>query len=178
MTALKIMVIPGKATRTHLKGSIEGKAKGKVTVVNDDGVVIELDDASGTDGLNEGDEVVLITRRKGHDSDEVEIRGYRGLARVADRLEKIIQRIEDGEDSPRLDHVKKEIDKLVERVNKLLDRLQSSDSDDESEGDDDDHERKGKGRNGDDNPNRGCGRGHGNAVLVVPPDHLPFVYKV
>ena len=64
VTALKVMVVPGKAVRTLARAVVKGKIKNKLQLVDDDGNEIEVEDQDAPENeneLEEGDEVVILT---------------------------------------------------------------------------------------------------------------------
>ena len=83
--ALHVMVIPGKATRSHVSGVVIGNAQGKVKVHKDDGSEQELE---GTANASVGDEVVVIARSKGK-AGGLSVAGTGSPDQVRERLEKL-----------------------------------------------------------------------------------------
>ena len=95
VTATVITVIPSKATRSHRRAIVESKAGGKTRLIGKDGELVELDDTSG-DTLENGDDIILIGRKKNRFTDEIEIRKVELATIIDDRLEKLKAKFEEA----------------------------------------------------------------------------------
>ena len=113
VTAQQIIVLPGKATRSHKRAVLKCRTNDTLEVIGEDGSVEVLGDESTddagtetgtsngtgddtqetTDGsgdcVSSGDDLILLTRKKSRDSDAL-------IVRATERAEKIDQRQESG----------------------------------------------------------------------------------
>ena len=97
--ALKVMIVPGKATRSFARGLLLGKGKGHLKFVGEDGEEVEIETDVDVDG-EEGDEIILITRSQGHGKGPKVVNSAAGdfveqrLARLAQKRADIRQKLE------------------------------------------------------------------------------------
>ena len=152
VTALKVMVVPGKAVRTHARAVVKGKIKNKLQLVDDDGNEIEVEDQDAPENeneLEEGDEVILVIQVLDDEAEPDEdgdgsngkrtkkakflVRSLRSSIHISERLERITDALLEESDSPRMQRLKDRIvtfqdrqqerlDKVEERLGKLSDR--------------------------------------------------------
>ena len=102
-TARRIVAIPVKASRSHKRGVVEsatteqGQGKGRLKLLNEDGSVTELELAEGTEGLEDGSDIILISRGKGGlpatDDTEMEISGLQKSEKITEWLERIKEKL-------------------------------------------------------------------------------------
>ena len=197
-TALRIMVIPGKAARTHSRGVIKAKKGGDDSgfeVVDEDGYVIDVDD----DDLEEGDEVILVTQTvpdfeddgdsRGHGRPKKIARGLQKASKIMKRLDRIMDRLTELGDSPKAEKLRARVEKFkakhLERFNDLNVRFSGSgsDSDDGSQNRGRSKNQRGKDRpvdvgstdfgpsdDGDDDGKQNRGRNRGRSADFSPQD--------
>ena len=129
-TALKIIVIPDKPGRTHSRGVIKAKnggGGGGFEVVDDNGEVIELSDDAGDGGLEEGDDVVVVTQTvtdfngdgdadgNRHGKPRKIARGLQKTAKIMERLDRIMDRLTELGDSPKAEKLRARVEKFKAR---------------------------------------------------------------
>lgn len=86
VTALRISIVPAKATRSHKCGVVTDTGDGTTTVLNEDGTETELEGDEGT----EGEDVCLITKtNKGGGK---QVTGSTGSSIVDDRLARLAKK--------------------------------------------------------------------------------------
>jgi|GEM_PF-368742 hypothetical protein len=85
-TALKIMVIPGKATRSHKRTIASDKDGDSLTTLDEDGKKRNL--ASLGAGIEKGEAVIVLVQKPGRDATEETVRGLIRAKTVTDRLER------------------------------------------------------------------------------------------
>ena len=161
--ALKIIVIPGRPSRSHVRGVVSSKVRGKLRLVDDDGNETDLTNAP--DGIGDGDDVVLVARRNGQGSGDLEIRGFQPASRVTDRLTNLIERARDSGDLAIVRRLEKRIDKVIDQLEERLRKAKARFSRNPNTGVDNsgsDDDSKGRGKNGDGSDNSGSGRGQSN----------------
>ena len=139
--ALKIIVIPGKATRSHKRGVVKSKVKGKLRLVDGDGNETELNNAP--DGLSDGDDVVVVARRRGRGSDNLEIRGFQPASHVAERLTNLIERARNSGNQDIVRRLQKQVDKVIDQLEDRLRKARARISSDSNAGDDNSDSGKG-----------------------------------
>ena len=146
-TALRIMVIPSKAARTHSRGVIKAKNggdDGEFEIEGDDGEIIELGDDAGDGDLEEGDDVIVVTQTvidgevegeddgNGPGKPKKIARGLQKSSKIFERLDRISDRLAQLGDSPATEKLKARVAKFkakhVERFNDLNDRFSDEDS--------------------------------------------------
>ncbi len=115
---LKIMVIPGRATRSHVRGVVKSKVKGKLRLVDGDDNEIELNNAP--DDLGDGDDVVLVTRRGGKGTHNLEVRGFQPASHVTDRLTNLIERAKNSGNRAIVSRLEKQVDRVIDQLEKRL----------------------------------------------------------
>ena len=115
--ALKVMIVPSKATRSINYGLLLGKAKGHVKFVGEDGEEVDVETDGDVDG-EEGDEIILITRSQGHGKGPKVVNSAAGDF-VEQRLERLAQKREDIRQ--KLEQVKQ---RVVEKKAALLERIE------------------------------------------------------
>ena len=192
-TAIRIIVIPGKAARTHSRGVIKAKKGGDDSgfeVVDQDGDAIDVDD----DDVEEGDEVILVTQTvpdfeddgdsKGHGRPKKIARGLQKSSKILERLDRIMNRLSELGDSPKAEKLRARVEKFkarhVERFNDINARFSGSVSDS-----DDGSQNRGRNRgrpvnvgstdfgpsdDGDDDGKQNRGRNRGRSTDVSPQD--------
>ena len=106
VTALRVTIIPSKATRQHVRAVVTGKANGKVTVLNEDGTEQELD---GDVSADEGSDVVLVAQSRGNG--KTEVTNDEDPSVIDDRLAEIQAQIaeRDAERAARLEQKRQEV---------------------------------------------------------------------
>lgn len=133
VTAKKIMIVPNEAVRTHGRGLVteaqdKGKGKGKFNLLGQDGEEqeIEIDDG---DDLEEGDDVIFIKRKKGHDNAtstilSLNLHGLQKADHIADRLTKLTDRfLAQHGDSPAVGNLLRKVERFQASVDKRLEKL-------------------------------------------------------
>ena len=156
-TVLRIMVIPDKAARTHSRGVVKAKKGGDVgefEVEGDDGEIIELNDDAGDGGIEEGDDVILVTQTvtdfdgdaDGRGKPRKIARGLQKASKIMARLERITDRLAALGDSPKAEKLKARVEKFkarhLERFNEINARFSGDGS-----GSDSDEGSQNRGRN-------------------------------
>ncbi len=86
VTALRVTIVPSKATRSHKCGVVTSKGNGKTAILNEDGEETEVDGEEGT----EGEEICLITRGKKGGGEETT--GSTDPGDVDDRLARLAEK--------------------------------------------------------------------------------------
>ncbi len=125
-TALKIIVIPDKAARTHSRGVIKAKKGGDgggFEVLGDDGEVIELDDDADDGDLEDGDDVILVTQTvtdgdgdgDGPGKPKKIARGLQKASKIMERLDRITDRLSKLGDSPAAEKLRARVEKFKAR---------------------------------------------------------------
>ena len=158
VTALKVMVVPGKAVRTHARAVVKSKIRDRLQLVDDSGNEIEIEDqdngtsTNGENQLEEGEEVVLVTQVIDNEAEpddangngvnkvrkaKLVVRGIRSTIHISDRLERITDTLLEESDSPRLQRLKDRIvtfqDRQQERLDKVEERLGELDTPEKKE---------------------------------------------
>lgn len=129
-TALKVLVVPGKATRTHAHAIVKGIEKGKLQVIGRDGQVVLLDDTSGQGGLVEsGDDVVLIVRGKDGSHGQYEVRGAMRASDLKERLQEYAQRLETKGKKELVERFREKAQKYEQQLQERLEKLRARASD-------------------------------------------------
>lgn len=85
-TALKIVVIPSKATRSHKRTIASDKDGDNLTTLDEDGKKRAL--ASLGAGIEKGEAVIILVQKPGRDATEEKVRGLFRAKSVTDRLER------------------------------------------------------------------------------------------
>ena len=154
-TALRIMVIPSKAARTHSRGVIKAKKggdDGEFEIEGDDGEIIELGDDAGDGDLEEGDDVIVVTQTviDGEGDGEGEddgsgpgkpkkiARGLQKSSKIFERLERFTDRLAQLGDSPKAEKLRARVEKFkarhLERFNDINTRFSDEDSQNRGQG--------------------------------------------
>ncbi|MBI2871788.1 MAG: hypothetical protein HYY00_01190 [Chloroflexi bacterium] len=104
VTALRITVVPEKATRSHARAVVESKGSGKLRAVGRDGRSVELSATSSLD-VAEGDDAVLLVRSRGKEGGE-EVRASVNSSKVNDRLQRLAEAAERSGDRKTAEEMK------------------------------------------------------------------------
>lgn len=194
--ALRIMVIPSRAARTHSYGVIKAKKggdDGELELVGDDDEVIELGDGVDDGDLDEGDAVVVVTQTvtdfegdgdtEGHGKPKKIARGLQKASKIMKRLDRIMDRLTELGDSPKAEKLKARVEKFKAKQLKRFDDINARFS-----GDDSDDGKQNRGRNnrgrpvdvgstdfgpsddGDDDGKQNRGRNKGRSTDLSPQD--------
>lgn len=94
LTAQRITVIPGKATRTHKRTFVAEKKGEDLTLLDSDGKQSEV---PGGGDIEQGDNVVMLVRSGGRDGKE-QVKGLINSKKVDSRLERFVQELSTDED--------------------------------------------------------------------------------
>ncbi|MCH8113851.1 MAG: hypothetical protein IIB25_00065 [Chloroflexi bacterium] len=86
VTALRIIIVPSRASRSHQRGVVTSKGQGKVRFIDENGDEQELD---GDADANEGDDVIFITRGRG--GGRVAVTGSTDPSDIDDRLTRLAE---------------------------------------------------------------------------------------
>ena len=86
VTALRITIVPSKASRSHKRGVVTSKGNGKIKFLDENGEEQELD---GDADAGEGEDVVFITR--GRRGGGAEVTGSTDPGDIDDRLTRLAQ---------------------------------------------------------------------------------------
>ena len=123
-SALKLKVVPTKATLSHERGVVVSQDGDNVGVVDEDG---EMGDAAvtgdGGDQIEDGTDAVLLTKCSGPGA-KAEIRNIQRADKIAERLERLQAKFaDDPEKAAKLDAlVQKQQDKLEARLAKTTEK--------------------------------------------------------
>ncbi|MEX0761993.1 MAG: hypothetical protein WD208_03670 [Dehalococcoidia bacterium] len=107
VTALRVMIVPGKPTRSHVSAVVTERGNGRFKFVNSSG---EEEEIEGDLDVEVGDDVLIIARRRG-EGGPPEATGFASRSEVAERLEALRERIK----GQREDTAEK-LDEIRERV--------------------------------------------------------------
>ena len=155
VTAQLIIVRPNKATRSHKRAVLKCQTTDTLEVIGEDGSVEVLGDESTgdagaesgtsngtgddtqvtTDGNGEcvssGDDLILLTRKKSRNSDDLVVRATERVEKIDQRLEKIIARLESQGKTDRIESIVQRTEerkqKEQERLEKALSRAEEKD---------------------------------------------------
>ncbi|MCH9010482.1 MAG: hypothetical protein IIC21_07660 [Chloroflexi bacterium] len=197
-TALRIMVIPDKAARTHSRGVIKAKSggdEGEIEFEGDDGEIIALDGDAGDGDLEEGDDVIIVTQTvtdfdddgdaEGHGRPKKIARGLQKASKIMKRLDRIMDRLTALGDSPAAEKMRARVEKFKARQ---LERFSDINARFSGDGSDSDDGSQNRGRNnrgrpldvgatdfgpsddGDDDGKQNRGRNRGRSADFSPQD--------
>lgn len=85
-TALKIIVIPGKATRSHKRTIAADKEGDDLTALDDEGKKTDLKGRGA--GIERGEAIIILVQKPGRGQTEEKVRGLFKAKTVTDRLER------------------------------------------------------------------------------------------
>jgi hypothetical protein len=88
-TAQKIIVIPGKATRSHKRTIASDKQGDDLTALDADGVKTDLKGRGA--GIDKGESIIILVQKPGRGATKEKVRGLFKAKTVADRLERLSQ---------------------------------------------------------------------------------------
>ncbi len=149
VTATRVSIVPGTATREHERGVTKCKDAGVLEVVGEDGEITEIEDTDCKGGGEGSDDSVLLKRKKGRDSDEFEVRGKKPTVDVDLRLASIKHKLANSTPE-RLERFEaREADRQVKEQERL-ERLEEKVTGRAKELFDDAEDRKGKRKRGED----------------------------
>ncbi len=115
-TALKLKVIPTKATLSHDRGVVVTQGDGNVEVVDENGDVGDLElTGQGGDPIEDGTDAVLLTKCSAS-GDKAEIRNIQRADKIAERLEQFQAKFTDDPEKAA---------KFADLGQKRLDRLEA-----------------------------------------------------
>ena len=88
-TAQKLIVIPGKATRSHKRTIASDKQGDDLTALDADGVKTDLKGRGA--GIDKGESIIILVQKPGRGATKEKVRGLFKAKTVADRLERLSQ---------------------------------------------------------------------------------------
>ena len=116
-TALKILIVPDRATRRHTRAVVLEKVRDRMRILNSDGEEVEVDADVEVDG-EAGDEVLLITQDSPN-SARVRVRAAARAEIIENRLERLAEVRSDVRD--RIEQARDRVDEVRAQVRERFD---------------------------------------------------------